>query len=64
MADGERELVLHFLEKCRETHVLWVAFLESGKEYVPSKEHVGGVAHHRECILGYDKALELLRRRR
>ena len=60
MADGERESVLRFLEKCRETHVQWVDFLESGKEYVPSAEHVGDVAHHRECILGYDRALALL----
>jgi len=60
MADGERESVLRFLEECRKTHVEWVEFLEIGAEHVLSAEHVGDVAHHRECILGYDRALELL----
>jgi len=63
VADDERESVLRFLEECRKTHVEWVEFLESGTEYVPSAEHVGDAVHHRECISGYDRALELLRRR-
>ena len=62
MAGGERESVLRFLEECREARVEWVEFLEIGAEYVPSAGHAGDVAHHRECISGYDKALELLGR--
>ena len=62
MADDERESVLLFLEECRETHVRWVNFLDSKTEYVPSKGDVGDVAHHLECVKGYDRALALLRR--
>ena len=64
MTDSERELILGFLRKCRDTHVKWVNFLESGVEYVPMKEDVGDVTHHRECIEGYDKMLTILERLR
>lgn len=56
-----------FLERCRETHVLWRDWLTMNPEKaraIPERseeEIAGDLAHHIECIESYDEVLRLLR---
>lgn len=48
-----------FIEHVRQTHVAWTLYLDAGGEV--DVELVGDVAHHTECIEGYDVVLSILR---
>lgn len=58
-ADVDRAIAV--VENSRRTHVEWAEFIESGQTWTPSPDHVGDVEHHRECIVGYDHVLTVLR---
>lgn len=51
--------VVAFIVHVRGTHVEWMEFLERGGEI--DTDVVGDIAHHEECIAGYDAVLAYLR---
>lgn len=47
------------IEDSRQTHVEWIASLESGREL--PHELIGDISHHQNAVDRYDQVLELLR---
>lgn len=50
--------IVAFIDHVRDTHVQWIEFLERGGE--ADTDQVGDIAHHEECIAGYDAVLAYL----
>jgi len=57
--------VVKFLETCRKTHEEWITWLASHPHAHVDDSHlveaVGDIQHHRDCIEGYNKTIELLK---
>lgn len=57
--EARRGRAIRLLREMRETHVHWADYLRGGGEL--EHEMIGDLAHHEECIRGYDEILKFVR---
>lgn len=65
MTPEDIQRAIDVVENSRRTHVEWGAWLKENPDAAleprPQVDVAGDIAHHDECIAGYDHVLKVLR---